>query len=50
MNEFESLNPEKRWSRAKLSLQIQKTMATKWKRKPVLCIHCGEERKGQVRC
>lgn len=50
MNEFELLNPEKSRSRAKLSLQIQKTMAAKQKRKPVLCIQRGEERKGGVRC
>lgn len=50
MNEFELLNPEKRRSRAKLSLQIQKMTAAKRKRKPVVCIRGREKRKGRVRC
>lgn len=50
MNEFELLNPEKRRSRSKLSLQIRKVTAAKWKRKPVVCMQGREKRKGWVRC
>lgn len=45
MNEFELLNPEKRWSRSKLSLQIRKVAAAKWKRKPVVCMQGARREK-----
>lgn len=47
MNEFELLNPEKRVSRAKLSLQIQVVMAANWERE-TCSLHPGK--KEQVRC